>query len=363
MEIERIQCIPLQVPLKSFFETNFGRFDSRRILLVKVSASDGAGIAECPVFGPFYSYETVKTAKHIIDDYISEAIIGKEINDIEEYVKKVSFIRGHNFAKSGVELALWDALTKAGDKPLHKELGGVKQKIPSQISIGVKDKIEDLLNAIKEGLDQGYRQIKIKIHKGWDLDVVKQVRDKYPDIPLMVDANAGYTLDDLDLFKQLDSYDLTMIEQPLHYDDLYNHSKLQKKLNTPICLDESIHSLDDAKTAVELGSCQIVNIKVFRVGGLYETKRIQKFCSKQDVDVWCGGMIETGLGKAFNLVAASLPGFTLPNDITPSRTYFVDEIIEPEIQIDKDGYISLSNRPGLGYSVKEDIIEKYRIRC
>lgn len=362
MKIKSIMCKILDIPLKSFFQTSYGRFSSRQVLLVKVHTSDDQGIAECPVLGPFYSPETTQTAQHIIQDHISNAIIGRKINNIEDYVKIVSFIRGHRFAKSGVELALWDLLAKQEGLPLYQLLGGVRCKIPSQISIGVKDNLDHLLQAIKQSLEEGYRQIKIKIQPGWDKKILENVRKEYPDISLMVDANAAYSLDNIQFFKELDRYNLSMIEQPLHYNDLYNHAKLQEQIETPICLDESIHSLDDAITAIKLGSCKIINIKVFRVGGLYETKKIQRFCVKNNIDVWCGGMIETGLGKAFNLAAASLPGFTLPNDITPSKTYFTDEIIEPPIKMSKDGYITLSDRNGIGYAINNEFIHKYQIK-
>ena len=360
MRIKSIEIIPIEVPLKSRFKTGFGQVSSRKILIIKVFTSDALGIAECPVLGPFYSYETIQIAWHIIKEYITPAIVGKTFNNVGEYVKAVSFIRGHRMAKAGVELALWDVLAKREGIPLYKLIGGVKRKIPCQISIGIKSSPAELLQEIGKGLDEGYRQIKIKIRPGWDINVVKLVRNRYPEIPLTVDANASYTLRDEGLLMELDKYGLTMIEQPFYYGDLYDHAVLQSKIKTPICLDESINSLADVKTAIALGSCKIINIKVSRVGGLYETIKMQDFCLKKGVPVWCGGMIETDLGKAFNLAAASLPGFTLPNDVTPSMTYFTDTIVSPAIKMDKNGYIEIPDRPGLGYEVNEKFISKYR---
>lgn len=361
MRVENIDCIPVKVPLIKPFETNFGRFETRKVVIVKLDSTLGTGVSEVPVFGPFYSYETVETANHIIPDYILPLIKNKELSNISDYKDSVSSIRGHPFAKSGVELALWDIWAKENNRPLYKELGGSKEKIPSQISIGVKDNPDQLIEDIKKGLDKGYRQIKIKIRPGWDIDVLEKVRREYPDISLMVDANAGYSLEDAKLLKKLDNFDLTMIEQPLSYDDLYNHSKLQSELETPVCLDESIHSLMDVQTAIELGSCQIINVKVARVGGLYEVNRIQKFCSQKGVDVWCGSMVGSGLEKGFNIAAATLPGFTFPNDITPSKTYFEEDLIRSQIKMDSEGFIEVPQRDGVGFEVNWDLIEKYKI--
>lgn len=361
MEIQEIECIPIEVPLVEVFETNFGRFRSRKVIIVKVDSSNGSGVGECPVFGPYYSYETVKTALHIIKDYISPLLANEDISSIEEYREKVSAIRGHPFTKSSIEMALWDIHAKKNSNPLFKELGGTRQKVPAQISIGVKESLDQLLQAIEEGLNKGYRQIKIKIKPGWDLGVVREVRNRYPDIQLMVDANAGYSIEESKRLKELDKFDLSMIEQPLGYDDLYFHSKLQAELETPICLDESIHSVLDTKTAIELGSCEIVNVKVARVGGLEEARKIQKLCAEAGVDAWCGGMVESGIGKAFNIATATLPGFSMPNDITPSRTYYEEDLIEPQIELDKNGFIEVPERNGLGFDVNWKMVDKYRI--
>jgi len=359
MRIDRIECIALSLPLKRFFETSIGRFFKREIVLVKVCTNEGTGIGECPVFGPFYSYETLETALHIIRDYIAPAVTQQEISGIEDYIDKVSFIRGHNMAKSGVEFALWDVFAQKAGLALHKLLGGVKSKIPCGISIGVQNSIEELLEEIKKNLELGYQRVKLKIQPGWDIKVVEQVRGSYENIPLMVDANSAYTLADIELFKALDIFGVMMIEQPLGNEDLYFHSQLQRQLETPICLDESIHSPETAEAAIKMDSCRIINIKPPRIGGLFHTVKIHDLCLHHGIDIWCGGMLETGLGRVFNLAAASLEAFNLPNDIMPSGAYFAGDIISPGIAMDKDGYIQLLDKPGLGYELDFEMVRKY----
>ncbi len=362
MRIERIVTIPLRVPLVEPFETSFGRFKSRDLLYVEVTTSQGVTFSECPVFGPHYSEETVATARHIIEDYVAPLVVGREIASVDDYVKRVSAIRGHKMAKSAVEHAIWAILASEAALPLHRFIGGTKEEVPVGVSLGVQLRVERLLELIEDAIERGFQRVKIKIHPGWDGDVVERVRNRFPDIPLMVDANAAYTLDDLELFKRLDTFSLIMIEQPLHYADLYQHALLQQQLETSICLDESTTGLEDVMAAAALGSCRIVNIKPFRVGGLHETKRIERFCVDHDLHVWCGGMVETGLGRAINLAAASLPGFDLVNDIAPTLDRFVEDGIDPPLEMTAGGTIRLSSRPGLGYELRSGFVKRYRVR-
>ena len=361
MWIESIETIPIRVPLQTVFETSFGRFSDRNVLYVRVVTTSGEAISECPVFGPYYSSETTKTVAHVIADYIAPKLIGTQIVDIEDYLECVAFIRGHEMARSAVEHALWDLLAREDGIPLYRKLGGVRSEIPVGISIGVKESVADLYVEIEEALDRGFKRVKLKIQPGWDLDVTKAVRERFPDIPLMVDANGVYSLRDQTLFQHLDRLSLMMIEQPLEGSDLYGHAVLQEQLKTPICLDESIHSLYDVEAAIALGSCRIINIKPFRVGGLYEAKRIQQFCGEHDVGVWCGGMVETGVGRAINLAAASLPSFNLPSDIAPTLDRFVDDAICPALTMTKEGMVRIPNTAGLGFEVSREFIRAYKV--
>jgi len=361
MQVTSVDCYPVELPLRAPFETNFGRFSSRRILIVAVTADGQVAGAECPVFGPYYSYETLETARAIIEQYIAPSILGEELSVPEDYAERLKFLRGHPFARCAVEQALWELWAREKESPTWQLAGGLPEPVRCQLSIGVKNSPAELLEAVQEGIEQGYAQIKIKIRKGWDLQVLEAVRESFPDVPLMVDANAGYTLNDMTLLKQLDSYGLEMIEQPLHHADLHQHGLLQQELSTPICLDESIESLQDLDAAIALRSCQIVNIKLSRVGGLAAAREMAHCCQAHGLGVWCGGMVETGLGNAANLVAASLPEFNYPNDITPSYTYFDEEIVSPPLVLSEDGTLPLTDRPGSGQEILWDVIRHYAV--
>jgi len=274
----------------------------------------------------------------------------------------LDLVRGHNMAKGALEAAVWDAEAKQKGIPLWKLLGGSRTEIAAGVSIGIKDSLDTLAATVKKELDAGYQRIKIKIKPGKDLEQVKRLRQDFPKIKLMVDANSAYTLDNWDLLKQLDGFYLMMMEQPLGWDDLYSHAELQKKLNTPICLDECIHDLEHARAAIALGACKIINIKLGRVGGHTMVRRIHDLCEKSGIPVWCGGMLESGIGRAHNIALSTLPNFTLPGDVSASKRYWVEDIIEPEVTVSTRGTISVPTAPGIGYNLKMDLIEKLTTR-
>ena len=265
-------------------------------------------------------------------------------------------------AKAAVEMSVWEAYAQQQKQPLSKVLGGVRSEITSGVSLGIQDNVEQLIDKIEKELSSGYKRIKMKIKPGWDKNIVAQVRKRFPDTPLMVDANSAYTLEDLTLFKELDAFDLMMIEQPLAYDDMWDHSKLQREIKTPVCLDESIKSPADARKAFEMGACRIINIKAGRVGGLSSAKEIQDIAASHGAPVWCGGMLESGIGRAHNVHLSTLPQFILPGDVSDSRRYFEEDITEPRVEVRPDGTIAVPTEPGIGYRVCEDRVQKHTLR-
>jgi O-succinylbenzoate synthase len=347
----------------STFRTSFGVIERRPTLLVKLYDAEGRiGYGEAAALpAPLYSYETPGTCWEILAHFIAPLILHKEFTTVEEFVHAYQIVRGNPFAKTGVETAFWHLLAQEQGCALTHCIGGTRSKIPVGESLGIKSSCAELCAEIELRLREGYRRIKVKIEPGWDLEIVRELRETFGDIDLMVDANSAYTLKDIDLFKQLDAFHLTMIEQPLAHDDLVDHATLQQAISTPICLDESIHSAEDARKALELGSCRIINIKPGRVGGLLESKKIHDFCQAHGVPVWCGGMLETGIGRAFNIAIASLPNFTLPADMSPAKIFYKEDLIEPTYDIDAEGYIAVSQEPGLGYAIAEDRIERYTV--
>lgn len=363
MRIERVELRLIELPLVEPFETSFGKETNRKAIIIALKSGGATGWGECVAgSGPWYSYETVKTAWHMLEDFIIPELLGRDLSGPEAVSEKLSRIRGHNMAKACVEMACWDLSAKLKEVSLSKFLGGTKEKIESGISIGIQKSITDLLNLIEWRLAQGYRRIKIKIKPGWDLEVVRQVREKFADIMLMADANSAYTLKDLALFKALDEFNLIMIEQPLDYDDIVDHARLQKEIRTPICLDESIKTTEDARKALELGSCKIINIKPGRVGGFCNAKRIHDLCRTRQIPVWCGGMLETGIGRAHNVALASLDGFTLPNDISASERYYKQDLVEPPFKLNADGTLNVPQGPGIGVEVLPDQLAKATLK-
>lgn len=352
----------LVLPMKFAFVTGFGSIEKRDVLLVRLETSDGlVGWGESAALAaPVYLEETVETCKHVLKDFLVPRLKDRDV-DLEDYVQEIAFVRGNNLAKHGVETALWGIKSLENNKTVSEMLGGVRDEVPVGESVGMMDSEEKLLNLVGKRIADGYQRIKLKIKPGHDYEMVKAVRNKYPDIQIMVDANSSYKLSQIDDLKKLDELNLLMIEQPLGYDDIVDHAKVQKAIKTPICLDESILSAEDARKAIELGSCQIINVKPARVGGLLESKKINELAKKNGIKLWCGGMLESGVAKAYNLAAATLSEFVLPADIVPTSTFFEEDVTVPDLVVGQNGLIKVSQEIGLGYQVLEDNINKYLI--
>ncbi len=358
IKIDGVEIRLIRLPLLEPFETSFGKIDSRLIFLLCLKADGLQGWGEVVASEePRYSYETVSTALHVIRDFFGPALLTGPVRDLDDLAERLAPFRGHNMAKAGLELAFMDLLAQTKEQSLSTLIGGERKHVAVGVSLGIQPTVVRLLERVDRYLNLGYQRIKLKIKPGWDLDVVAQVRQAHPDILLSVDANSAYTLDDRDHLKKLDDFNLLMIEQPLQNDDLVDHAKLQKLLNTPICLDESIVSQRHAKAALELQSCRLINIKVGRVGGYSQALGIHDLCRSQGVPVWCGGMLESGIGRAHNIALASLGGFTLPGDISASSRYFERDIISPGVVVAADGTVAVPDRPGLGFEVDLSFIE------
>ena len=363
MKIESITLREIQTRLKAPFETSFGVSHNRRILLVEVVADGASGWGEVTASEtPGYNPETTDTAWHVISDFIAPSLIGKTLSGASECPALMAQIRGHEMAKSGVENALWDSEAQLKGVPLSKLLGGTRDEIASGVSLGIRENAPALVKKVAEELLSGYQRIKLKIKPGKDLDFVAAVRKEFPNIRLSVDANSAYHLEDAEHLQKLDEYRLLMMEQPLDWDDIYAHSKLQSQIQTAICLDECINNARHALAAIELKACRIINIKLGRVGGHTEARRVEEVCRRHSVPVWCGGMLETGIGRAHNVAMSTLAGFTLPGDVSASKRYWSEDIIEPEVEVTSKGTIQLPKTPGLGYAVQRDRVEKLTVR-
>jgi len=363
MRIEKIELRHTKMELVSPFETSLGVELFEEHIIVRIDADGVTGWGECVVEpSPSYSYETLQTAWHILSDFLIPSILGKDLPNIEAALASYKWIRGHRMAKAGVEAALADAFAKSKGISLSKFLGGIRKRIPVGVSVGLQSSPSELVKVIAGYLQDGYKRIKIKIAPGRDLDLVKAVRKEFPNIQLQVDANSAYTLNDIEMLQALDKYNLQLIEQPLGYDDIYDHSLLQRKLKTPICLDESIYTVSDTQAAIELGSCKIINIKPGRVGGYTESIKIHDFCASKNIPVWHGGMDESGIGRAGNVALASLPNFTLPGDISASKRYYKQDIVEPEFDVNDDGTMDVPTKPGIGVEVDLKMLEKVTVK-
>jgi O-succinylbenzoate synthase len=363
MRLKKLALREIHLDLHEPFQTSFGASHHRRILLLEAIVDGTTGWGESTAGeDPYYSYETVETAWHILRDFLWPILRGREFSSAAELFDLFSRVRGHNMAKAGLESALWDAEAKIKNIPLWKLLGGAREEIPCGVSIGIQPTIEALLAKVEKGLAAGYQRIKIKIKPGCDIEPVRALRERFPRIRLMADANSAYTLADADHLKPLDAFYLIMIEQPLGWDDIYSHAELQRRLDTPICLDECIHDFEHARSAIAIGACRIINIKLGRVGGHTAARRIHNLCQSKSIPVWCGGMLESGIGRAHNIAMSTLPNFSLPGDVSASRRYWQEDIIEPEVEVTRQGTIRVPSASGIGYAPRLDRIESLTIR-
>ena len=363
MKIDRIELRLLKLPLVHFFETSFGRIYDKHFILVRVEGGGAAGFGECVAEqDPYYSSETNETAWHIISTFVAPRVVGVEFAHPRDVFPALKAIRGHNMAKAAVEMAAWDLFARQQGEPLSRTLGGSRERIASGVSVGIQDSLDQLVARVERELAAGYRRIKIKIKPGWDVDAVERIRARFGSIPLMVDANAAYTLADAPHLKRLDAFDLMMIEQPLDYDDIADHAVLQRQLTTPICLDESIKTVRLAEEAIAAGACRIINIKPGRVGGFRESIRLHDLCAGHGVPVWHGGMLESGIGRAANIHLSTLANFSLPGDVAASRRYFDPDLIDPPIEVAADGTIGVPTGAGLGVAIVDARVERATLR-
>jgi O-succinylbenzoate synthase len=363
MKIDQIVLRHIKMPYRSPFQTSRWIEHHRECVIVEVRAEGLTGWGECvasPI--PNYSYESTKTNWHIVEDFIIPAMLETDIADIEGYRAALDFISGHPMAKAGVEMALWDWLGKRRGVSLQTLLGGDGDRVKVGVSVGIQESPEKLVKVVEDYLKDGYRRVKLKIKPGRDVSEAAAVRKAFPDLLLQVDGNSVYRLKDAEHLKELDDFNLLLIEQPLADDDIIDHARLQPQLKTPLCLDESITSVEHARWALELGACKIINIKPGRVGGMHEARRIHDYARERGAPVWMGGMLETGIGRAANVAVASLPGFTLPGDISASMRYFFEDIIETPFELNPDSTLSVPAGPGLGVNVKMETLEKVTLR-
>ena len=363
MKIEAITLREIHMPLVHFFETSFGRTYSRRILLLTVHSEGVEGWGESVVGeDPYYSSEWIETAWPTLIHYLIPAMLGKRIESGRDCPPLYAKVRAHRMAKAALENAVWDVEATQKKQPLWKLLGGVRREIPCGVSIGIQDSVEQLLEKIQIELAAGYRRIKVKVKPGWDVNVLERIRSRWADITLSCDANSAYTLDQVEHLRNFDQFNLLMIEQPLWNDEIYYHARLQKELRTAICLDESIVNARSAAFAADIGACRIVNIKVGRVGGFSEALKVHDVCHSHKIPVWCGGMLETGIGRGHNIALSTLANFSLPGDVSASKRYWKEDIVEPEIEVSPQGMIAIGDTPGTGYRVKPGLIEKLTVR-
>lgn len=363
MKIEALTLREIRMPLVNFFETSFGRIHERHILLLTAHTDGPEGWGECVADdAPFYSPEWTTTVWETIKHYLAPAVLQRTIVAASDSVPLMARVRGHRMAKAAIENALWDAEAKQKNLPLWKLLGGTRSQIECGVSIGIQDSVEQLLDKVALELAAGYRRIKVKVKPGWDINVLERIRSRWSDILLSCDANSAYTLDDVNQLRKFDAFNLLMIEQPLWNDDIYCHAQLQRQLNTAICLDESIENARDATQAVETGACRIINIKVGRVGGFSEAIKIHDVCAAHGMPVWCGGMLESGIGRAHNIALSTRQNFSLPGDVSASKRYWKEDVIEPEVEVSPHGLIAVQDVPGTGYGLRTDRIEKLTVR-
>ena len=364
MIIQSIELLEIRLPLIHFFETSFGRTTERRIVLARVRDIDGAeGWGECTAGeGPFYSDEWTDSAWETLREFLGPMVAGKRVDSAADVFALMKPVRGHRMAKATIETACWDLEAKKLGVPLWKHLGGIRSEIASGVSIGIQDTPEILLEKIRREVDAGYQRIKIKIKPGWDVGIVARVRKEFPHIRLMGDANSAYTLADIPLFKELERFNLIMLEQPLAHDDLFDHARLQHQIQTAVCLDESIRTPEDATHAIAMGSCRIINVKLGRIGGHTQAKLVEQVARENNIPVWCGGMLESGIGRAHNIAMSTLAGFSLPGDVSASARYWEEDIIEPPVTVSAKGTITVPDAPGIGFNVNLQRVDAVTVR-
>lgn len=362
MKIEAVTLHHISMPLVSPFETSFGRETDRECILIEIKSEGLTGYGECVASrDPGYNYETTGTATHILSEFIIPIVLGSDINDAADFQKRVSGIRGHHLAKAGVEMAIWDLLGKRSGKSLRELFGGVREKVEVGVSVGIQSTTDGLVRSVTDYVNQGYARVKIKIKPGRDVEDAVAVRREFPDLRLQVDANSAYSLDNVDALKPMDKLGLLLIEQPLFEDDIWDHHKLQEQFETPICLDESVVSHRHARYAIEMKACRVINIKAGRLSGLHEAILVHDLCLEHKLPVWCGGMLETGIGRASNLALASLPNFVLPADISASDRYYALDITNEIFTLNSDSTINVPNGPGLGVTMNESAMKKFTL--
>ena len=364
MKIDRVVLRQMQMPLVHFFETSFGRTTQRDIIVVEAISEGASGWGEVTAGeNPFYNEEWTASAWPILRDYAAPCVLGKALSTAGEVAPLMEHIRGHRMARGGLEAAIWDLEARLHGRPLWQHIGGgARREIPCGVSIGIQESVAALVEKIERELAAGYQRIKMKIKPGWDVDVIRQVRERFPSIKLMADANSAYTFEDADHLQRLDEFYLMMIEQPLAHDDIIDHAELQKKLQTPICLDECIRSAHHAEQAIRLRACGIINIKLGRVGGHREARRVHDAAQAAGIPVWCGGMLEAGIGRAHNIALATLPNFTLPGDVSASQRYWLRDIICPPVETTVRGTIEIRDEPGFGYAIDRDFLREVTVR-
>jgi O-succinylbenzoate synthase len=363
MKIEQVILHHLKMPYVSPFQTSRWLETDRECVIVQARAGGLSGWGECTATQTCtYSYETVKTNWLILEEFILPALFESEIGSVEDYRLALAHVTGHPMAKAGMEMALWDLFAQAEGVSLQRYLGGSGERVRVGVSVGIQPSTAQLLDTVGKYLADGYRRVKLKIKPGRDIEDTRAVRQAFPDLLLQVDGNSVYRLSDAGHLKELDDLDLLLIEQPLDHDDLLDHAKLQRQLRTAVCLDESITSLAHARWALELEACRVINIKPGRVGGMYEGRLIHDYCRERDVPVWMGGMLETGIGRAANVALASLPGFSLPGDISASRRYYHQDIIDEPFTLNPDSTLSVPQGSGLGVTVNQKQLKEYTLR-
>jgi O-succinylbenzoate synthase len=363
MKLEQVTLREIRMPMLFRFQTSFGETTERRIILVEVTGEGASGWGEVTATeGPFYNEEDTETAWHILSDFAIPKLLERPVANAAQAASRWEAIRGHHMATGGLEAALWDWEARLAKRPLGSLLGGTLREIPCGVSIGIQRSPDELIERISAEIAAGYQRIKIKIKPGWDVEVLDRVRERFPRLPLMADANSAYSLADLPKLRQLDRFYLMMIEQPLGHDDIVDHAKLQQALQTPVCLDESIRTLRHAEQAIEMGACRIVNIKLGRVGGFRNAKQIHDCCQAAKIPVWCGGMLESGIGRAHNVALSTLPNFVLPGDVAASKRYWKQDVITPEVDVTARGTIMVPEGPGIGYAPDVERIERLTCR-